>query len=186
MGVMTRLVRLIKADVHGVMDQMEDRGLLLNQYLRDMEEALAQKEEDLRHQKAVRERTRTEREDCAEAVAKLESDLDSAVEKGRDDIARFLIKKRGPLVRHRDALDKYLRKLDGEIGEAEACLVRQQQQYAEVRLKSREHARRTEEKEWETRFSTLMAEKGYETPGEEEIELELMRRKEKLAERRTP
>ncbi|MFW5855329.1 MAG: PspA/IM30 family protein [Thermodesulfobacteriota bacterium] len=112
MGVMTRLVRLIKADVHGVMDQMEDRGLLLNQYLRDMEEALAQKEEDLRHRKAVRERTRTEREDCAEAVAKLESDLDSAVEKGRDDIARFLIKKRGPLVRHRDALDKHFRELD--------------------------------------------------------------------------
>ncbi|MFW5855330.1 MAG: hypothetical protein ACOCW9_08350 [Thermodesulfobacteriota bacterium] len=64
--------------------------------------------------------------------------------------------------------------------------MRQQQQYAKVRLKSREYARRTEEKEWETRFSTLMAEKGYETPGEEEIELELMRRKEKLAERRTP
>ena len=186
MGLMTRLVRLIKADVHGLMDQMEDRGLLLNQYLRDMEEALAQKEEDLRHRKAVRERTRAEREDCADAAAKLESDLDAAVEKGRDDIARFLIKKRSPLVRHRDALDKHLRELVREIGEAEGCLVRQRQKYAEIRLKSRAYARRTEENEWENRFSALMAEKEYETPGEEEIELELMRRKEKTAERRTP
>ena len=44
MGLFTRMVRLCKADMHGVMDQMEDRGLLLKQHLRDMETALHQKE----------------------------------------------------------------------------------------------------------------------------------------------
>lgn len=184
MGLMTRLVRLIKADVNGVMDQMEDRGLLLNQYLRDMEEALEAKEADLRHLSAVRERTRGEREDCAEAIQKLEQDLDAAVEKGRDDIARFLIKKRRPLERHREELDRHIRRLDREIGDAEECLERQRRQFAEFRLKSREHARASEQKEWEGRFSSLMSEKGYDIPGEEEVELELMRRKENLAERR--
>ena len=33
MSIMTRFVRIFKADIHGVMDQLEDKGLLLKQYL---------------------------------------------------------------------------------------------------------------------------------------------------------
>jgi len=40
MGITTRLVRIFKADLHGVMDQLEDQGLLLKQHLRDMQAAL--------------------------------------------------------------------------------------------------------------------------------------------------
>ena len=43
MGIMTRMLRLCKADVHGVMDQLEDKGLLLKQYLREMETSLGHK-----------------------------------------------------------------------------------------------------------------------------------------------
>ena len=32
MGIMTRIMRLCKADLHGVMDQLEDKELLLKQY----------------------------------------------------------------------------------------------------------------------------------------------------------
>ncbi|MBW1694925.1 MAG: PspA/IM30 family protein, partial [Deltaproteobacteria bacterium] len=48
MGVFTRIVRICKADIHGVMDQLEDQGLLLKQHLRDMEKALSQKEARLK------------------------------------------------------------------------------------------------------------------------------------------
>ena len=34
MGIMTRFMRLCKADMHGVIDRLEDKGLLLKQYLR--------------------------------------------------------------------------------------------------------------------------------------------------------
>ena len=44
MGITSRLIRIFKADIHGVMDQFEDKGLLLKQYLRDMEDALSDKE----------------------------------------------------------------------------------------------------------------------------------------------
>ena len=44
MAIMTRLLRLWKADLHGVMDRMEDKGLLLKQYLREMEESLREKQ----------------------------------------------------------------------------------------------------------------------------------------------
>jgi phage shock protein A len=44
MAILTRIFRLFKADIHGIMDQIEDQGLLLKQHLRDMEESLVQKE----------------------------------------------------------------------------------------------------------------------------------------------
>ena len=48
MGIMTRVVKIFKADIHGVMDQLEDPSLLLKQHLRDMEEALNEKEVKLK------------------------------------------------------------------------------------------------------------------------------------------
>ena len=48
MAIITRMIRLFKADIHGVMDQIEDQGLLLKQHLRDMEATLVQKEAGLK------------------------------------------------------------------------------------------------------------------------------------------
>ena len=44
MGIMSRMLRLWKADLHGVMDQLEDKALVLKQYLREMEVSLKQKQ----------------------------------------------------------------------------------------------------------------------------------------------
>ena len=41
MGIMARVIRLCKADLHGVMDQLEDKDLLLKQHLREMQAAMA-------------------------------------------------------------------------------------------------------------------------------------------------
>ena len=49
MRIVTRIIRIFKADIHGVIDQLEDQDLLLKQYLRDMEEALHQKEAKLQN-----------------------------------------------------------------------------------------------------------------------------------------
>ena len=43
MGLANRMYRIWKADIHGIMDQMEDKGLLLRQHLREMEEELARR-----------------------------------------------------------------------------------------------------------------------------------------------
>ena len=47
MGVMTRIFRLFKADLHGVMDQVEDKTLLLKQCVREMEGSLQEKRQRL-------------------------------------------------------------------------------------------------------------------------------------------
>ena len=44
MGILSRVVRLCKADLHGVMDQMEDKELLLKQHLREMQAVIADRQ----------------------------------------------------------------------------------------------------------------------------------------------
>ena len=93
MAIMSRIVRLFKADLHGVMDQIEDRPLLYRQYLREMEAALQVKsarwellKDNLRQLTEAQEEARAE-------IARIEADLDLALNQNRDDAARFLIRK---------------------------------------------------------------------------------------------
>ena len=97
MGITTRLIRLFKADIHGVMDQLEDKGLLLKQSLRDMEDALAQKETRLGRVLADRNQTQQACEKNRLEINKFEQDLAMALKKDKDEIARMLIRKILPL-----------------------------------------------------------------------------------------
>lgn len=113
MGTLTRLVRLCKADIHGVMDQMEDRDLLLRQHLRDMREELDRKESRLAGMLASREDARREREHRARES--LEQDLELAIAREKDEIARTLIGKLKPLAHHDDELNRHIQALDTDI-----------------------------------------------------------------------
>jgi phage shock protein A len=79
------------------MDQLEDRGLVLKQYLRDMEQDLDRKEATLKKIVASRDQAQREHERYTVESEKLEQDLSVAVEKDKDDIARVLIRKLKPL-----------------------------------------------------------------------------------------
>ena len=87
MGILTRIVRLCKADIHGVMDQLEDQGLLLRQHLRDMENALSQKEARLNKMEVSRRQAQQEYDKYKRESEKMEQDLTASIEKKRDDIA---------------------------------------------------------------------------------------------------
>jgi hypothetical protein len=76
------------------MDQIEEKGLLLKQYLREMESALKEKQarQSQLHQSCRQIQRDLRRQNLKRA--KLEKDLELAVRKDRDDIARMLIRKR--------------------------------------------------------------------------------------------
>ena len=79
MSIMTRLVRLCKADLHGVMDQLEDKELLLKQYLREMELALEENRENLRQLDQASNNIRTEIVTTQQEIDKLEQDVNLAI-----------------------------------------------------------------------------------------------------------
>ncbi len=181
MGIMARLIRLCKADIHGVMDQMEDKGLLLKQHLRDMREELDKKEVRLASMLASREDAQRERERCARDVNALEADLTLAIAKEKDDIARTLIRKLKVLARQRDSLDRHILALDADTARLRDALEEQRLLYEQLNVKASEHLRRTERQQWREAMADVIPSRSLDAePGEAEIELELMRRKEAL------
>ena len=88
MGILTRIVRIWKSDVNGVMDELEDKELLLKQHLREMEEELQRKEALLGELVSKHRGMQAERKSGEQEQERLEQDLKIAVTKGKDEIRR--------------------------------------------------------------------------------------------------
>ena len=180
MGVFTRIVRICKADIHGVMDQLEDQGLLLKQHLRDMEKALSQKEARLKQLVASRRQTLQEIDKYKEEIKKIEQDLTVSIEKGRDDIARMLIRKLKPMTLHKDEFQRHIEAMDREIAQMQDTVEKQRFQYEQFQLKSKGFDHKREQKEWEKHMSSIVPKGVSQDIPDEEVELELLQRKEAI------
>lgn len=180
MGMMTRMVRLWKADLHGVMDQLEDKGLLLRQYLREMETSLQRKEARCEHLTRGCRRIRRDMEHRQEEMEKLEQDLVLAIDKEKDDIARMLIRKRRSLQGACHHLQQQLDILVEEHQQLDRLLDQQRLQYDQLQLKAEVFFRREQDRQYEEGPAGFTSAGDFQSPTEDEIELELIQRKETL------
>lgn len=188
MAILSRMMRLFKADVHGVMDQLEDKGLLLKQYLREMEASLEDKAGRL---KRIEQAIRQVENDLAQRegeVQKLDNDLDLAVRREKDDIARMLIRKRRSLQGSCEQLKLQLETQTRENRSLSETLARQRLQYDQLKIKVAVFRQQARPKGFDDilAFEDIVAPEGpsqaWRTPTEEEVELELLQRKEALQE----
>ena len=180
MGILNRLVRMCKADIHGVMDQLEDKALILKQSLREMENELDQKEHRLNKMLTSREQAQNEIEAYQAESRKLEQDVTSALEKEKDDIARLLIRKLKAVGGHQEALSRHIDRLDRDISRFRGSVVEQRRQYEQLRLKAKEYFRIRERGSWDGSVSVSRSESDVMEPRDLEIELEFLQRKEAL------
>jgi phage shock protein A len=180
MGIATRIVKIFKADIHGVMDHLEDQGLLLKQYLRDMQEALNQKEVKLARKIALRNQAQKEHVKYDQQYQTLDDDLTVALKRGKDSLARTLIRKTKPLGSLRDALADQVATLDEEISRFKAHLSELRLQYEQLKVRSAEYFHRTEMRTREQDMLDIMPNNIPGELSEDEIELELFKRKEAL------
>lgn len=179
MGILTRCINLFKADIHGVMDQLEDKGLLLKQYLRDMEEALDRKQEALNHAVLTREACQKESENRKCEIENLDRDITAAIKKERDDIARLLIRKSRSLTGHRDGLLRHIEALDHDIAGLRECLDTRKVQYERVKLEAETFFREKAYKKMASPVSHIQPH-GFGAPLDEEVELDLIYRREAI------
>jgi phage shock protein A len=177
MGIMTRVVRIFKADVHGVMDQLEDQGLLLKQHLRDMAEALSLNEVKLNKMLVSRKQVQQEYDKYQQQSQTLEQDLVVAIRKNKDEIARMLIRKIKPLDSLRDEIGDCIRNLDQEIAYYRDHLGQQRLQYDRLKHRSIEFFRKAPAHKWQNDLSGIVPDGKLGELSEEEIELELLKRK---------
>jgi phage shock protein A len=166
-----RLTTLLKADAHGVIESLEERSLLLKQYVREAEIELNQKCARL---EAVREDEKRLREQLArqeEEVRSLDEDIALALAGGKEDLARFAIRRLLPQRNEVTALRAQIEQRSAE-GQALADRVAAQQaQFDSLRTRVRAELARAPEARpsaiWPC--DTVVA--------DEEVEIELMRRR---------
>ena len=180
MAIIARIVKILKADIHGVMDQLEDRGLLLKQHLRDMEEALNCKQAKLRKMTARHNQGQKDLSGYKQQWEALDHDLTVAVRKNKDDIARMIIRKMKPLENLSDELTCHLKTLDEELIELNSHLQQQRLRYEQLKYRTTEYLQKTQVQRWQKDVIDPVSDDGLAEPADQEIELELLKRKEAL------
>ena len=180
MGIMSRVVRLCKADLHGVMDQMEDKELLLKQHLREMKAAMADRQARMEALADVLRAGQRERLLAEKQRQALEEDLDRAVARDRDDIARMLIRKLLPVRKRLATIAGRLEATTQRLDEERDRLGAQRRAYDEIRQRvaaARDRARSAAL--MPDRAATEAGEHRW-SPSNEEVEWELLQRKDNL------
>lgn len=94
MALITRVTRLFRADVHAVLDRIEEPDLLLKQSIREMEEAQASSERQLKlmqHELAQLARRETELE---QSLSNVDDELDLCFESHKEQLAHSLVRRK--------------------------------------------------------------------------------------------
>jgi len=177
---MTRLLRLWKADIHGVMDKIEDQGLLLQQHLREMEKSLQHKEAQIKQLAESKRQIHVELTAGTQEYERLESDLELALRKGKDTIAKHLIRKKMVQQKHTEKLQRQHNALAEEQKQLSQLLEEQRLQHEIFKVKAGNFALRRNRVPGYHTYTRRGPAAGANSIEEHEIEIELIRRKEQI------
>ena len=175
MSIFQRLKTTMTADAHGMLDAIEDRALLLRQYVRDAETELARKRGKLQLlELELRALAKDEKATAAE-LSDLEADAQVALGAENDELSRFALK--GVLLRRARQRRQAERReeLSRESQELSRVIAEQSDRYDT--LKERVEA------ELQATGAGASAVPG-DVISDEQVELELLRRKGRAPEAR--
>jgi phage shock protein A len=122
MALINRINRLFRADMHAVLDRLEEPDVLLKQAVREMEDAIAHDEQRLKLLHHEQGQVDTRIEDLTETVQHIEGELDLCFSTKQEALARGLVKRRLESERFIKFLGKKSEMLAGETGELEGCV----------------------------------------------------------------
>ena len=135
MALVTRLSRLFQADVHAVLDRIEEPDLQLRQAVREMQLALDQDRQRLkllRHEYSQLARSLSD----GEAMLKTyDEELDTCLAADKDDLARDLIRRKLANERHAQALHSQSEAVAAQIEALERQIEEQDQQLGNMKQK---------------------------------------------------
>jgi phage shock protein A len=94
MTLITRMSRLFKADLHGILDGLEEPQEVIKQAIRDMEEDIATQERHLEELRAIMQRLAREAQETTATMQEIESQIDICFAAENESLARNLIRKR--------------------------------------------------------------------------------------------
>lgn len=138
MALITRLNKLFQADMHAVLDKIEEPEALLKHAIRDMEVSTGLEEKQLRLCEVEQEQLGKKAQQLKETLAELDGKLALCFQANKDDLARSVVKRKlecqQAFIRAADtatALAEKARQLTKQLGEHQAQLAEMKQK-AEV------------------------------------------------------
>lgn len=132
MALLARMTRLLTADLHALMDRMEDPESLLAQAERDMAEAIAGDRQRLAACKAEQQALERSCEQVARAAQKLEEELTLSLSVANDDLARSVMRRRLQQERASAALADQAEALRLRAGRLEERIAAESQSLADI------------------------------------------------------
>jgi phage shock protein A len=94
MALINRISRLVKADFHAVLDQIEEPEQLLKQAIRDMEDDLVESEQRINLCAHDQEALAVRKSELEAKIKDLDTQLDLCFESGKEELAKSLIRKK--------------------------------------------------------------------------------------------
>lgn len=136
MALMNRFARLVRADVHAVLDRLEEPETLLRQSLREMDDEFATAAQALKARELELRQTQARRHDIDAALTRIAGELDLAFGAGNEALSRTLLRRRLEHERLARHVDQRRAALDGDIAERRRTLDEQRQRLDALRQKA--------------------------------------------------
>ncbi len=165
-----RIRTLLSADAHGLVESLEERSLMLKQYVREAELELVRKRARVDTLADEEKRLGDELGRSGEELRGLDADVSLALDGGEEDLARFALRRLLTLRKRERALRSEVATRVAERESLEEKLRDQEQRYEELRSRVRAELTRPQP---EAVGEDWLAEPSI---ADEQVELELMRR----------
>ena len=132
MTLITRISRMFKADMHGILDAIEEPQAMLKQAMREMENEIARSEELLAAKAGRRKFLASAKEEQAAAFSELEHQINLVFSAHNEDLAKALVRKKLELAQRSKTIEQALRTIEGEITAASGRIKEQKDKLQEI------------------------------------------------------
>ncbi len=126
MALINRISRLVKADFHAVLDQIEEPEQLLKQAIRDVEDDLADTEQRINLCAHDQDALAVRKSELEATLAEIDGQLDLCFASDKEDLAKNLIRKKLEA-------ERLLKRLNAQFSSNEKYLEEQRQAFDENR-----------------------------------------------------
>jgi len=115
MSLIDRVNQLFQADVHGLLDHLEDPLAVLKQAVREMQSVVIENERRLALLEKREQRLRTLLEESGRAITELNSQIELALSSGNDALCRTLVRRKLEEEHRRREVERLIKQLaDGK------------------------------------------------------------------------
>ena len=136
MAMINRITRLFTADVHAVLDRLEEPDALLRQSIREMESALLTRTQQLEALELEREQLRRRCSDIERNLSTIREQIDLSFAAGNEALVRTCLRRRLEAEHLQRALEQRLTALSQQIEQSTPVLEQQRERLEALRQKA--------------------------------------------------